>query len=201
MGKNDVSAVKLSKQRIILATIECIESRGIQNLTIRDIARAAGVNVAAINYYFGSKKNLLETTLRLTLVEAYGEFEAALHDPDIDPYQTLKAFLENTLWGSMNSPGIAKAHLFSPIYEKNDENYAFRRNKDFVKLLINRLSPMGDVGACKKIKFAVVQMIAAVIMIGILPEMFGQATGLDFHEDKTQKEFVAYLLEKYFSNS
>src|SRR5512143_3945902 len=102
--------------RIILATIKCIEEKGINSVTIRDIAHNAKVNVAAINYHFGNKKNLLETTLHLTMDEAYGEFEVALYDSNIDAYLTLKAFLENTLWGSMNSPGVTKAHLFSPIY-------------------------------------------------------------------------------------
>jgi TetR/AcrR family transcriptional regulator, regulator of cefoperazone and chloramphenicol sensitivity len=186
------------KQKIILAAIECIERNGIQSLTIRDIAQAAGINVAAINYYFGSKKNLLETTLQLTMDEAYSEFESALRDPDIDPYHTLKAFLENTLWGSMNSPGVTKAHLFNPIYEKDKNNYAFQRNKEFIKLLVSRLAPKSDTKARKQMKFAVVQMIAAVVMVGIIPEIFEQASSLDFHKDKTQKEFVAYVLEKYF---
>jgi len=191
----DINAVK---QKIILATIECIEKNGIQNITIRDIAQNAGVNVAAINYYFGSKKNLLETTLHLTMDEAYGEFEDALHDPAIDPYFTLRAFLENTLWGSMNSPGITKAHLFNPIYSKDRNNYAFHRNKEFVKLLVDRLVPKGNAAARKQMKFAIVQMIAAVVMVGMIPELFEQATGLDFHKDKIQKEFVAHLLDRYF---
>ena len=130
--------------------------------------------------------------------EAFLEYENALHDPNTDPYLVLKGFLENTLWGSMNSPGVTKAHLFNPIYEKDKNNYAFQRNKEFIKLLVSRLTPKSDAGARKKMKFAVVQMIAAVVMVGILPEIFEQATGLDFHKDKTQKDFVAYLLEKYF---
>jgi AcrR family transcriptional regulator len=186
------------KQRIVMATVQCIESGGIQNITVRKIACTAGVNVAAINYYFGNKKNLLDATLHLTMDEAFAEFEAALRDKKTDPYQILKAFLENTLWGSMYSPGVTKAHLFNPIYDKDKDNYAFRRNKDFVKLLINSLTPKGNAEARKKMKYAVTQMIAAVVLVGIIPEIFEKATGLDFHKDKTQKEFVAYLLVKHF---
>ena len=39
-----------AKSKIIAATIDCIEREGIQTLTIRKIAREAGVNSAAINY-------------------------------------------------------------------------------------------------------------------------------------------------------
>jgi len=52
------------KKRIIQATIICIEKDGIQSLTTRSVAKEAGVNNAAINYYFGSKDKLLEETLK-----------------------------------------------------------------------------------------------------------------------------------------
>jgi AcrR family transcriptional regulator len=184
-----------AQQKIILAAIECIEKKGIQNLTIRDIAQTAGVNVAAINYYFGSKANLLDATLRMTMDEAFLEAEELLHDPNADPYLALKGFLENTIWGSMNSPGVTKAHLFNPIYDKDKNNYSFTRIKDFMQLLVDRLAAKGNQRERKRIRYAIVQMISAVVMVGLIPELFEQAAGTDFHKDKTQKDFVAQLMD------
>lgn len=188
------------KQKIILAAITCIEQNGIQNLTVRDIAQTAGVNVAAINYYFGNKKNLLETTLRMTMDEAFLKTEELLHDPNADPYLALKGFLENTIWGSMNSPGVTKAHLFNPIYDRDKNNYAFIRIEEFMRLLVDRLATKGNPKERKRIRFAIVQMISAVVMVGLIPELFEQATGMDFHKDKTQKDFVAHLLLQSLGN-
>jgi TetR/AcrR family transcriptional regulator, regulator of cefoperazone and chloramphenicol sensitivity len=184
-----------AQQKIILATIECIEKNGINSLTVRDIAETAGVNVAAISYYFGSKANLLDTALRVTMDEAFLETEELLRDPNTDPYLALKGFLENTIWGSMNSPGVTKAHLFNPIYDKDKNNYSFTRIKDFMQLLVDRLAAKGDHKERKRIRFAIVQMISAVVMVGLIPELFEQAAGTDFHEDKIQKDFVAQLME------
>ena len=51
------------RDRIIATTINIIGQEGIQNLTTRSIAKAAAVNIAAINYYFGSKDKLVELAL------------------------------------------------------------------------------------------------------------------------------------------
>ena len=49
-----------TEEKIITATVECIEKYGIKGTTIRQIAETAGVNIAAINYYFRSKDQLFE---------------------------------------------------------------------------------------------------------------------------------------------
>jgi AcrR family transcriptional regulator len=53
-----------TRDRIVAATIVCLERAGMQSLTVRAIAEEAGVNVAAINYHFGSKSLLIEETLK-----------------------------------------------------------------------------------------------------------------------------------------
>lgn len=55
-----------TKTRIIEATERLVTSRSPEDLTIRQITEEAGVNLAAINYHFGSKEGLAnELILRL----------------------------------------------------------------------------------------------------------------------------------------
>ena len=51
---------KATKKWILLATIELLSYHGGPNLTIKNISSRAGCNASAINYYFGSKENLLQ---------------------------------------------------------------------------------------------------------------------------------------------
>lgn len=53
MSSNDLT----TKETIINATKQVLKQKG--NATIKDIADAAFVNIAAINYHFGSKDNLI----------------------------------------------------------------------------------------------------------------------------------------------
>ena len=47
-----------TKEKILSTTIELYGIKG--DITVREICEKAGVNVASINYYFGSKDNLLK---------------------------------------------------------------------------------------------------------------------------------------------
>lgn len=53
-----------TKNRIIDAAQNLFVSRGYRETTVRDIAREAGVNLALINYHFGSKEDLYKDLLR-----------------------------------------------------------------------------------------------------------------------------------------
>jgi TetR/AcrR family transcriptional repressor of bet genes len=46
------------------ATIDCIAARGFADLTLADVAKAAGLSVGIVNFYFKSKDVLLIETLR-----------------------------------------------------------------------------------------------------------------------------------------
>lgn len=48
------------KQHIINTAVTLFATKGFEGTSIRDLAAAAGVNVAMINYYFGSKEKLFE---------------------------------------------------------------------------------------------------------------------------------------------
>ncbi|AFK54145.1 TetR/AcrR family transcriptional regulator [Tistrella mobilis] len=52
------------KERIRLVARMLISERGVDAVTTRDIARGAGLNVAAVNYHFGTKDNLAVDVFR-----------------------------------------------------------------------------------------------------------------------------------------
>lgn len=49
----------MTREKILLAAKELFEEKGFDVTSVREIASKAGVNVALINYHFGSKENLL----------------------------------------------------------------------------------------------------------------------------------------------
>ena len=52
------------QRRILEAAGPAFAQRGFAQTTVRDICRRAGVNVAAVNYYFGDKRRLYAEALR-----------------------------------------------------------------------------------------------------------------------------------------
>ena len=57
-------AQRATKPRLLAAATQLFAERGFHGTTIRDIAERAGVNVAAGNYHYGSKKALYLEVLR-----------------------------------------------------------------------------------------------------------------------------------------
>jgi len=56
-------------KKILLDNAERLfAERGVQATSIRDLARAAGVNIAAVNYHFGSKEGLVEQVIERRLL-------------------------------------------------------------------------------------------------------------------------------------
>ena len=53
-----------SRQRLLVAAEKLFAERGFASVCVRDLVSEAKVNIAAVNYYFGSKENLYLETLR-----------------------------------------------------------------------------------------------------------------------------------------
>ena len=58
-----------AKSRLLEAALVIFGQKGLETATVREIASAAGQNIAAISYYFGSKENLYHATIEATADE------------------------------------------------------------------------------------------------------------------------------------
>ncbi len=198
MNQGDIS----SRQKIIFATIACIEKQGIQSVTIRSIAKEAGVNSAAINYYFGSKEKLLDVVLESTLNEG---FEQNLKDieelKNKDPLKAFELFLDTTLEGSLNYPGIMKAHLQSAFNDNDYDNQFIKRFTVFLKDLQNIVKPVIPKEKQRDLKLVIIQIISAIIFPGLLPGFFQDFADIDLRDPKKRKRYVRHLIRHFFPSS
>lgn len=74
-----------TKRRLIAAASALFAERGLHATTVRDIAAAAGVNVAAANYHYGSKRDLYLAVLRdqFAAIRAELERRGASRPPEV----------------------------------------------------------------------------------------------------------------------
>ncbi|MFN8242545.1 MAG: TetR family transcriptional regulator [Ferruginibacter sp.] len=83
------------KQLQIIQTAEALfAEKGFDGTSVRDIAEAAGVNVAMISYYFGSKEKLLEALFTLRAGSTTQKLESMLRDKELTPLEKVNTLID-----------------------------------------------------------------------------------------------------------
>ncbi len=88
----DPSAETTPRERILLAAIDQFAVNGFNGATTRAIAKVAGVNIAMINYYFGSKQALLEAAIETYFSRISSIVQGIFTDPG-NPEQQIRALV------------------------------------------------------------------------------------------------------------
>lgn len=94
-----------TRSKIISVAVDMIGRHSDLSITTREIARKAGVNLAAINYYFGSKDNLfdeVEKYFNKTIKRIYDE----LLNSDLNPRERVIMWAQKTMEQLIEFPGI-----------------------------------------------------------------------------------------------
>lgn len=185
------------REKIVVATINCIAKEGIHSVTTRSIAKEASVNSAAINYYFGTKEKLLEEALKLTISNFLTDSYDALEKKDQTPYSILQELLFYYLEGAMRYPGITKAHLYNPIVNNDYEGVFVKEFNAFLSRLQNYMEEQLPDKNKKEIKFSLMQMLSAVFFPSLMPNLFNEFSKIDFRNHENRREYVNYLLKHY----
>lgn len=83
-----------TRQRILGAAEELFAERGFAGASLRQVTTAANVNLAAVNYHFGSKDNLIEEVFRRRLDQLSEVRLARLAEVSASAGATLEALLD-----------------------------------------------------------------------------------------------------------
>ncbi|MEJ8847302.1 CerR family C-terminal domain-containing protein [Variovorax rhizosphaerae] len=82
-----------ARARILHAALALFAEKGFAKTSTREIAQAAGANIAAISYYFGDKAGLYAATFTEPMGSDAGELIAQFTAPDLSLEQALRIFM------------------------------------------------------------------------------------------------------------
>jgi AcrR family transcriptional regulator len=186
-----------AQKKIVEAAIACIERDGLSRVTIRGIAREAGVNSAAISYYFRSKERLIDAALKTTLANAFGDWEVILDGRGEDLKKRLRAVLLEALEGALRFPGIVKAHLYDTFISGSTHTLFIRRFTGFLSLLGRELQSRFPRRNPREIGADAVQLISAVLLPGFMPQLFRNAGGFNLADHEERVRYIDNLLRRF----
>ncbi len=105
---NNRSDEKSVKEKALHAAGDVFGRMGYKAATIREICRAAGVNVASINYYFGGKEDLYRTVVMDLIVRTFDRYPI---DEGVNgqssPEDRLRAFIHGALRRLLSPGGLS----------------------------------------------------------------------------------------------
>lgn len=181
-----------TRSTILEAAIALIRERGMEAISVRDIAQRAGVNVALINYYFFSKDALVDEVLEVLIGElaeklagriegrsepGLGSFAKAYSDFLVANEALLKSSFARIIAGT-GAPG--------PLVQ-------FVRGKGLAGLA----ALLAAAGGKEASAVDVVQFISAIVLPMLLGPALGEITGLDMSSASARERYLETLVERF----
>jgi len=112
MSMKEGSEQTKTRERILTVACEVFAEQGFRDTTIRDICQQAAVNVAAVNYYFGSKENLYEEVCKYLfgLSAENGDPRFNLNE-EHTPEENLRTFIRDLLVNLLSQDRSTWRHM------------------------------------------------------------------------------------------
>ncbi len=181
------------EEKIVTAAIECIERYGIKGTTNRRIAGIAGVNSAAINYYFRSKEVLVQRCMHVTLENAFGEHEFD-NLPEGTAAERLETMFSRLLEGGVQYPGITRAHFYDLLTEGKYDSLVVQKLNEFEMRLEIDLRAHGANPSDGELRLACAQISAAALLMILAPRLFERSFGFDLRQGEPRRAFLHRLV-------
>lgn len=159
------------KQIQIIDTAEKLfAERGFDGTSVRDIADEAGINVAMISYYFGSKEKLMEALFELRVGSVIIRVESLIKDESLSPIEKVNMLIDEhidrvlqkqcfhkvmmgvlvtnknpAILEAANSVKIRNAAIIAELIKEGQKKGQFKKKVDVI-LMINTM--VGTVSQC-----------------------------------------------------
>ncbi len=185
-----------TRQKIIESTLDIISAEGFYKVTIRKIAALAGVNVAAVNYHFGSKKNLINESLN-DITQQLRQAFYPLKDEILAPEVRLRMFMINYANVVSRYPDLIKNFIMQSITDYPlPGNYEAFIQEEGCQLIYNTLKNIKPQYDDTAIGMIIVQLLACLdYPLLIANRKIPAKANFDFYDEETRNKFIEMLVE------
>jgi len=191
-----------TKDRILSAAEELFAQHGFSGTSLRQVTGRADVNIAGVNYHFGSKENLVNEVFRRRMDEMSAQrleaLKAALqeHPGELEPI--LAAFIEPALAvARQGQGGAAFVRVIARAYaEKNDGLRKFLSERyghvlrDFARAMGNCLPGLNKEELYWRLDFLAGALTYAMADFGLIKRPSGVQEKA--HRERAARELIRF---------
>ena len=193
-----------TRERLLEAACEQFSERGWHGTRIQDVCRAAGANIAAVNYHFGGKEGLYRAVWDRALECAVSEDEAGLSALSADAdrewlYKYVRACIlsvfETGMGGALRRLMTHEVAAPSPISQDILANHIAPHHEELVARLRRTIGPNAteyQVGCCV---FAITALFSCLALnVTSRRALFRTDTPSPAEAEHFTREICAFLL-------
>lgn len=185
-----------TKERIIKVTMNIIIAEGFQNVTIRKIATQAGVNIAAINYHFGSKDAVINEALKKVTIPLKNAF-TWLKQSDLKPQAKLELFIKEYADVLFKYPDIIKIIIDQNIHNypaKVEAGYQEYLKDEGIELIINVFEQLNP-GQSKMInEMRALHLLSSLAFPILMGDKISEMIAVDLRKPEIRQKYTELLL-------
>lgn len=184
-----------TRERILYAALELIGKEGVQRVTIRKIAAAAGVNVAAVNYYFGSKDNVINEALVILTDQLTKSFDC-LDDVTMPPPERLRNFLRNYADATLKYADVFRGFI-QQVTQHDEVSFEYSEfmkkvGWEKLKVVLSESTGIQDEGILVMKIFQMFSSLSFPVMLGDEIRMLER---IDYCNEMYRNQYVELLLD------
>ena len=187
------------KQMAIINTAERLFAiTGFDGTSVRDIAKEAGVNLAMISYYFGSKEKLMEAVFeqRTNLIRI--KVENLLQNTEMTNLEKVNILIDDYVEKFISQQEFHKIMMREQLIEKNTPIAGFihelkKRNLQSIKKLIQDGQKSGEFRKNIDVVLMMTTMVGTVSQMITSQRFYREIHNL---QDMTEVEFRKHLRKK-----
>jgi len=185
-----------TKEKIIRVTMEIIAAEGFQNVTIRKIANRAGVNLAAVNYHYGSKDAVIKEALKTVTVQLISAFLCLKHE-ELDPQTRLERFIKEYTEVLFKYPDIIKIiidqniHNYSTRVEAVYQEYLKEEGAELIRSTFEQIKP-GETKVVSNMR--ALQLLSCLAFPILMGDKVTEMIAVDLSDTESRKIYTELLL-------
>jgi AcrR family transcriptional regulator len=187
------------KQLQIIGTAERLFSnKGFDGTSVRDIADEAGVNIAMISYYFGSKEKLMEALFSKRSSDINLQVETLLHNDEIAPLQKMESLVDSYIAKVMQKQQFFKIMICEQVINKNPVIISLihdlkKKNTEAINKLIKDGQQKGAFKKNIDVLLLINTLIGSITQMMLTSDYYKEYNGL---QDIPEDQFFEQVKEK-----
>lgn len=189
--------------QIIDVASELFAEKGFEGTSVRDIAKAADVNIAMISYYFGSKDKLLEAIFAKHSSYIRLRLENLLSDEKMSPFEKMETLIEAHLEKYFSQQCFHKIIARSQMTNQTDAVNKMlvemkKQNQELIKKLIQEGYKKGVFKKNVEVPMLMATMIGTTNQIMNSQQFYREVNNLQHISDEEFQKLIKRKLAQHF---